>query len=42
MVDKYWTLMLVCLTEILSSTIFLNMHLTVSCQLDSFATGEYP
>jgi len=28
--------------EILISRLFLNMYLTVSCEVDSFATGEYP
>jgi len=33
-VGKYWTCMLVCLKEILGSRLFLNVHLTVPCELD--------
>jgi len=42
MLDKYWTHMLVSLKEILNSWLFLNMHLTVPCEVDKFATGVYP
>jgi len=41
MVEKYWTRMLLYLKEILGSRLFLNVHLTVSCELDQSATEQY-
>jgi len=40
MVYKYWTRVLVCLEEILSSGLFLNMHLTVHVNLTSLPRGN--